>query len=322
MWQKSGFILILCLSLLNLKAAAQTVEQETFAVRGSKLAAIDLPTGARQIKATSVPDELKTTLAKLIEAGGNQVKQGGSEVIIWEGDFKKKSGSQMIKNLENTLKTSGWEYEIGVKDSDFVLFSVFRAAPTRRALVGFFVPSEEAFIFAVTEMVRADAPVAKTENQITPEINITTKNSKSAGDMNIYGKWFRTTGGGSIDYTGKTQYKSGEDFYFEFFPDGTVTYRYEKDVLSIMQCKINGTDTASGKYTINGDLMTINLGATSSVGTDSCSAKGNFNKKLPASTISKKFVIKKMESIFRPDNPTILCFEGQDGDACFEKVDR
>lgn len=323
MSQKLLFIvsLILLMSAPGLNAAAQTLNEETVATADSKLAAINLPSGARRVKQANVPEEIRSTLEKIVASGGDKVRQGDSEVILWGGNFAKSSGSQMIQKLEANLKNSGWEYEIGAKQSDFVLFSLFRAEPQRRVVMGFFVPSEDAFVFALTEMVRADATVA--ENRVKENIGSILNSGKiNSTDSGLIGKWYRGTGSGYIDPTGKTQYKSGESYYFEFFPNGTVEYTYEKDVLSIMQCKIKGSNKARGQYAISGDSLTINLGTMSSTGSDSCDAKGNFTKTEPASTITKKFKIKKMESLFRPDNPTILCFDGQDGDGCFEKTNK
>lgn len=146
------------------------------------------------------------------------------------------------------------------------------------------------------------------------------KVTNSDGTPDVVGKWMRSTGSGSIDYTGKTQYKSGESFTFEFLPDGRVNYVYDKDVLSIMQCKIKETGKASGTFTISGDTMTINLGAMTSVGSSTCDKKDNFNRTSPAATITKNFTVKRMDSITRPDNPVILCFDGQSDDSCFEKT--
>ena len=69
----------------------------------------------------------------------------------------------MIKNLETALKNSGWQYEIGDKANEFAIFTLFRTEPSRRGLIGFFVPSEEVFVFAVAEMLRADAASVETE---------------------------------------------------------------------------------------------------------------------------------------------------------------
>jgi hypothetical protein len=148
----------------------------------------------------------------------------------------------------------------------------------------------------------------------------TSANNRSGNTGSLSGKWFRSTGSGSRDYTGKTQYKSGEDFTFEFFPDGTVSYTSKLDILSIMQCTIKGENKASGTYTISGDSLTINLGAMSSVKTNSCDRKENYNKTLEPTSKTIKFEVRKMESITRPDNPTMLCFEGASDNDCYERV--
>jgi hypothetical protein len=321
--QKISFILsiILSVSAVCSDASAQIGGEEMFAVRDSKLAAVNLPGGAQQVKDDSVPGEIKDTLAKMVAAGGDKVRQGDSEVVVWTGNYKKSSGLQMIKNLENTLKSSGWEYEIGEKSNEFVLFTLFRTAPARRALVGFFVPSEDGFVLALTEMLASGAPANETHSEKELPRNVSNRgNAGNVGDSpSVVGKWSRSEGGGSIDYTGKTQYKSGITYTFEFFADGTVEYVSEKDVLSIIQCRTKASDKARGKYAINGNTMTINLGAASSVGSSTCEKNDNYNRTLPAATLTKKFTVKRMDSITRPDKPWILCFDGQDGDGCFEK---
>ena len=316
-----AFLLVMTASAFGLEAMAQA--NETFPVQKSALALTGLPSGALKVREESVPVEIKETLAKIVAEGGSRVKQGNSEVIIWTGNYKNSGGPQMIRNLEGALKNSGWEYEIGEKNSEFVLFSLFRAEPTRRALVGFFVPSEDAFVFALTEMVPSNASFAETENQVK-ETNGNAQNTNriDSNSMSLAGKWFRSEGGGHVDWTGKTQYKSGKSYYFEFFPDGTVEYTVERDTLTIMQCRIKGNEKARGKYAINGNSMTLNLGAMSSIGTDSCDAKGNYNKTLPASSVTVPFKLKKMESITRPDNPTLLCFDGNDGETCYERTSK
>lgn len=140
------------------------------------------------------------------------------------------------------------------------------------------------------------------------------------GEANIYGKWSRGVGSGYVDHSGMTKYKSGDTYIFEFLPDGTAIYAYEKDVLTMLQCKIKENNKANGTVKVNGNTMTINLGAMTSVGTDSCDRKGNFQRTLEPSVITKKFTVKRMDSIIRPDKPLLLCFEGQKDEDCFERV--
>lgn len=148
--------------------------------------------------------------------------------------------------------------------------------------------------------------------------------AKPTGGANakaLVGRWMRSTGlGRGDDGTGKTTYSSGENFTFEFFADGTMQFTSEKKVLSITQCRISETAKIPGTYTVEGGQLRINLGTGNSVGTSSCEAKGNFKKTLTASTLEKTFVVRKMESIFRPDAPLLLCFDGATRDEdCFER---
>lgn len=321
MINKTNYLILLFLSVVILGSAtsnrAQTSDDETVSVERAELAVISLPSGARQVREGKIPVEIKDTLSKLVATGGDGIEEGASEVVLWGGNYKDKRGAQMIQSLETAFKNAGWQYEAGEKTAEFTTFVVFRPAPQPRALVGFFAQSEDVFVFAVAEMLkaggrRAENPSSQERTQIQPG---------GTGDSSLYGKWFRTVGGGSRDWTGKTQYKAGEDFYFEFFPDGSVTYTREKDVLTIMQCSIKESQKARGRYSVSGTTLKIELGQMTSVGSDSCDAKGNFNKKLEPSTITVNFEIKKMESLSRPDKPTIMCFNGSD-EICYEQVNK
>jgi hypothetical protein len=87
-----------------------------------------------------------------------------------------------------------------------------------------------------------------------------------------------------------------------------------------MQCRISEVTKIPGTYSFDGNQLTMNLGAGTSVGTSSCEKAGNFNKTLSPSTLTKSVVVRKMESVFRPDQPLLLCLDGtSDDNACFER---
>ncbi|MET0647308.1 MAG: hypothetical protein ABW208_11850 [Pyrinomonadaceae bacterium] len=139
----------------------------------------------------------------------------------------------------------------------------------------------------------------------------------------LVGKWLKSGGaGGSRSHTGKTLYNSGNDVIFEFRADGTMLFLNEKNTLSITQCRITEMVRTPGTYSVSGDSLTMNLGAGMHAGTSSCERAGNFKKTLSASSLTKKFVVKRMESIFRPDAPLILCLDGAKDDDCFERADK
>lgn len=316
--------LVLFAWLFGVNAAAQTVGEGTIAVSDSQLTAINLPDGARRIKDGFYPDEVSTVLSKLIEEGGERVRQGDSEAVVFGGNYENSKGVQLIKKFENDLRNAGWEYELAAKEQGVTIFTLLRENPSRRALVGFFAPSKEAFIFAVTEMLPANENVSdvrnnvedKSENSVTPSV------SSAANSSNLVGKWMKSGGsGGSRDASGKTLYNSGNDVIFEFFSDGRMMFINDKNTLSITQCKITEIMKIPGTYSLNDDTLTMNLGAGTTIGTDSCNAKGNFKKTLSGGeTLTKKAVIKRMESVFRPDAPLILCLDVPKDDECYEKV--
>jgi hypothetical protein len=137
----------------------------------------------------------------------------------------------------------------------------------------------------------------------------------------IVGRWTRYGGaGGMRDYTGKTQYNDSDDVTFEFGADGSVRFLNEKKTLSITQCKMSETIDLPGRYTISGGTVTMVFATGKHDSTSTCDSKRNFNKTVPGDTVSKQFVVKNYNSVFRPDAPLILCMDGSADDKCFEKV--
>lgn len=129
----------------------------------------------------------------------------------------------------------------------------------------------------------------------------------------LVGKWNRSEGSGHVDYTGKTQYKSGADFTYEFSADGTVKYSMDKDVLSILQCKIAENKSATGKAASDGETLTVSLGKMNHTSSNSCEAADNFEKTLPAETIKLKYRLKTEYE------ETQLCIEENDGERCYQR---
>jgi hypothetical protein len=145
----------------------------------------------------------------------------------------------------------------------------------------------------------------------------------STDAQKLVGRWKHSGGlGGSDDGTGKTRYNNGNDVIFEFFADGTMRFTNDKNTLSITQCRITEITKIPGTYSVSGDQLTLNLGTGTSVGTSSCERGGNFKKSLAASSLTKKFVVKRLDSVFRPDAPLILCLDGQEDDACYERTSK
>jgi hypothetical protein len=144
-----------------------------------------------------------------------------------------------------------------------------------------------------------------------------TETASTSGESEItpdlVGKWTRNEGSSNIDPTGKTKYKAGADFIYEFSADGTVKYSMKKEVLTIMQCEIEETKTATGTAAATGETLTLNLGETHFVSSNSCEEAGNFDKNLPAETVSLQWRLKTEYETTR------LCLEEADGEKCYDK---
>lgn len=114
--------------------------------------------------------------------------------------------------------------------------------------------------------------------------------------------------------------ESGTSYTLEFFADGRMNFLTETKVLSITQCRITETTRLAGTFSTAGDTLTMNFSGGQTTGTNSCQSSGNFKKSLLASTHKKTFVVKNLESVFRPDAPLILCLDGAADNACFERL--
>lgn len=155
------------------------------------------------------------------------------------------------------------------------------------------------------------------------ELSAPSGGGQGGAPKNLVGRWLKSGGaGGARSATGKTLYNSGDDLIFEFHADGTMLFLNEKNTLSITQCRITETARVPGTYSVSGDSLTMNLGVGTHVGTSSCERAGNFRKTLSASSLTKRFVVKRMESVFRPDAPLMLCLDGAADADCFERADK
>jgi hypothetical protein len=104
----------------------------------------------------------------LIQSGGPTVKQGQNEIIAWAGNGYKKSRVPQLKlQVSNSLKKAGWEYDetVDKEMAPLVLVTALRSTPTQRAMIGYWVPTDDALLLAWTEMLPAgnSAPAAGDE---------------------------------------------------------------------------------------------------------------------------------------------------------------
>jgi len=171
----SAFIFIILIS-------ASAFAQETTAVNSSDLTGIALPAGAVRVNEGHIPAEITQSLDKLVAAGEGKVRAGEREALAWTENYKRGNALAIAKKITTNLAASGWTYEVGAQDSELTVFTLTRTTPEKRALVGFYTFSDEAFVLAWTEMlVAGSTSVTKpAAYQNTGDVN-TSRNSPAAG---------------------------------------------------------------------------------------------------------------------------------------------
>jgi hypothetical protein len=178
-------VLLIGLATL-LPVAARAQQEETEPAGASQLTAVALPKGT--VRMRRVPDGMKQTLATLIAAGGKKVRQGDSEVLAWTGaGYKKAQAPQLMASVKSALEKSAWKIETQDSGQGFLLLSAIQEKPAPRAVLGVWVPADEALILAWTEMLpnagAADAP-DETAEAAAPQSAATQQDAAPAAPAN------------------------------------------------------------------------------------------------------------------------------------------
>jgi len=270
----------------------------------------------------------------LVSAGGKSIRQSEFDQLVefyewaFETQFTAAERAQYQALIVAGFRQDPAEARKGTDALIKVLAKIRnldenKQAETRRAFTEDFVADlraatddESKFMLSIYE--RGQGGEMDEREAVEPKI---LPSNGGAGSQKLVGAWFRSDGtGGARDPSGKTRYNSGTDTTFEFFADGRMQITIKKEALSITQCQINETTKLPGTYSVSGNQLTMNLGTGTSVGTDSCKSSGNFKKTLTPSTLKNSFVVKNLESVFRPDAPLVLCLDGAADDKCFERL--
>ena len=142
--------------ILLLMPTAWAHEAESIA--NSRLTGARLPANALRLGEQSVPAEVTQVLREYVKSGGAGVRQGASETLVWTGgDYRKTNAPNLIRNITDDLRASGWTYEVAGKSGALTMFSLMKSAPTRRGILGFYNADDKALVLAWTEMLPADS---------------------------------------------------------------------------------------------------------------------------------------------------------------------
>lgn len=248
--------LALLSSVLFLAANARA--QETVAAASSTVTQAQLPAGAERVSAGSVPAEINSALTKIVEAGGGKIVRGNSEVLAWSGaGYSKADAPSLMRQLQGSLRAKGWTYEEAGREGEVTVFSVARDAPTRRAVLGFYVPTDDALLVAWTEVHSA---VARQVDDSTPRPRATASERRAMNAPSwLVGTW--GTGGMSMmadrnTVTGATTPSNGSTFKYVFTSDGRFEF------VGLMQSTMFGCTTTlfndkKGRFETDGQTLTL-----------------------------------------------------------------
>ena len=208
----------------------------------------------------SVPAEISSALTKIVEAGGGKIVQGEWEVLAWSGaGYSKADAPNLMRQLQGSLRAKGWTYEEAGREGEVTVFSVAKETPTRRAVLGFYVPTDDALLVAWTE-VHADR--AGQINDGAPQARAAARGPErgAVNDVSwLVGTW--GTGGMSMmadrnTVTGATTPSNGSTFKYVFTADGRFEF------VGLLQSTMYGCTTSlfndkKGRYETDGSTLTL-----------------------------------------------------------------
>jgi hypothetical protein len=294
------FTFLSAVLLFGSAAAAQTGE-EYEAAASSSLTSAKLPAGALRVLPGSVPAEINQGLEKIVEAGEGKLVQGDSEVLAFAGNgYTKAKAAGLMKQIENNLSAAGWKYEVGGAEGGVTFFTVLRENPTRRAVVGYFVPDADALVLAWTEVLSRDSNSGSNSSfdnrtRVETEEPVQTTNVKAGGNLrDLAGKWEKKQSGMSSYQNGMYKGSSGNYESYTFFADGRVEYT---SLIAVQNygCRLEAFSQSKGRASIDGSNLTVSLGAGTIRRDDSCSPSKNYTKPTSATNFTYRWSIEKDE---------------------------
>ncbi|CAA9420088.1 MAG: hypothetical protein AVDCRST_MAG74-2902 [uncultured Pyrinomonadaceae bacterium] len=291
-------------------------QEEAESAVSSRLVDVSLPGGAQRILPGRVPAEVKQTLEKMVAAVGEKARQGETEVLVWAGaSYKKANAPTIVYRLTDTLKVDGWQYEVAGEESGVTIFSLVKDKGGRRAVMGFYGATDDALVFAWTEILPAAKQTETVQNNRTNRIEDAPV-AKSGASNDIVGTW--TNGNVSTLQeknltTGAIASRGGSTFKYVFTADGRFEF------IGLMQSTVYGCTTSlfndkRGKYEINGSNITFIPSKNFWRNTYSCS---------PASNKERDYVLERETYEFRTKTDeygkTLVCLANAKGESCYRR---
>lgn len=310
-----AFLLVLFSVFFVFNRAASA--QETEAATESSLTGIALPAGAQRILPGSMPSSITEGFDKVIPADGS-VARGELEALVWMGgDYRQANAPALVSRLTGALKNAGWKYTVERDENGVTVFSAVKEGAKGRAVIGYYGATKEALVLAWTELL----PAGGSQNQTTDDSEQTVNNNPAQntnGGGSIVGTWnegYASLWSGFSPVTGPKTFTPGRSHVFKyiFHPNGTFEFTGLMQ-LTQYSCSTTYFQDKRGKYTINGNRLTLTLTKNFWRQHDNCAASNNreVNHKLDPETFT--FYVNRNK--YGKDQ---VCLNSGDGDACYER---
>lgn len=302
--------------IFNSGAAAQ----ESVPATVSEITEARLPAGAERVLPASVPAQISDGLRKFVEAGNGKFRQGDSEVLAWSGTgYRKANAENLMSQLQANLQAKGWKYEVGGREGEVTVFTVFKDKPVRRGVLGFYVPTDDALVVAWTEVFSAEGQTNAAPNDSAPDRTENAPARNTGGSRAVVGTW--TNGSISMigernTVTGATTPSNGSTFKYVFTADGRFEF------IGLINSTMYGCTTSlfndkRGRYEITGSQITFIPNKNFWRNTYSCS---------PASNKERDYVLEKEVYSFYTKqneyNQTLICLTNDKGERCFRREEK
>lgn len=312
---------IIPLILLFAAAAFTARAQETVAAANSDLTGVALPAGAQRVTAAGVPAQIAETLAKIVAAGGGKLRQGDTEVLVWGGaNFRKANAAAIVGRLSVTLKTAGWQYQESGTQDGVTIFSAFKDGARRRGVLGFYGATDDALIFAWTEVLAttgaANTPTEGGSSRSDAADNSPATDSRGGGLVGIWTNGSMSMIGERNTVTGATTPSNGSTFKYVFTADGR--FEFVGLINSTMYgCTTSLFNDKRGRYEISGSQITFAPSKNFWRNTYSCS---------PSSNKERDYILERETYDFHTKNDeygrTLVCLTDAKGERCFRREEK
>ncbi|MBS1797525.1 MAG: hypothetical protein JSS81_27120 [Acidobacteria bacterium] len=305
-----------------LMLAVAAFAQETENAAASSLTGAALPAGALRVLPNSVPAEINNGLDKLVEAGQGKLAPGEREVLAWSGgNYRKANAPTILGQIQRNLKAQGWTYEQGGTEEGVTVFSVSRTTPARRAILGYFVATDEALVVAWMEVLKNDgtADTETTTGTTTNTVDEPVRQTSNGSMRDLLGSWYNGSVGlvtRQNTVTGMTTPGRSSRFEYKFTADGRFLFTGLMQ-LTNYSCTDTYYNERSGRFTLDGSTLTLAATKDYWKKTNTCSASGNMEKTQPGKTETYQLST-KTDDYGKP----MICLTGADGGepACYVRT--